>query len=341
MISLPGVGAIIRDKHNRVFMVCTERDKMTRWELPARIRRNGESIFLSLYRCVEEESSSKIIAQIKRPVCFALNKSKKKGHDFFGIFFECSYKANDVQLTEYSNVNIPNNLRQKITKTSFVDWHQLDKKEIHPQHLRILQILDEEPEKPLFTIVSDADAEHDFYNNHRTTLNPVVLEVADTLKNADMDSKQIVDIRKHVFDVGLSFPGEIRNKIIIPVVEKLERLLGKDKVFYDNHYTSQLAVPNLDLLLQSIYQDRTKLIVVFLCADYQKKEWCGLEFRVVRDLIKQRKFQRIMFIKTDDGHVEGIFGIDGYVKYEDNPDDIAGFIVERLRLIESQENTEE
>ena len=40
----------------------------------------------------------------------------------------------------------------------------------------------------------------------------------------------------------------------------------------------------------------TNLIVVVLCADYQQKEWCHLEWRAIRDLIKKRH-DRIMFLR--------------------------------------------
>ncbi|MDR1200334.1 MAG: hypothetical protein LBL58_01720, partial [Tannerellaceae bacterium] len=105
-----------------------------------------------------------------------------------------------------------------------------------------------------------------------------------------------------------------------------------DKVFYDNNYISQLAVPNLDSLLQDIYK-RSKLVVVFLCEKYNEKEWCGLEFRVVRELIKKKQFQKIMFIRTDYGNVDGIFEIDGYVNFQDHSlEKIVDFIQERICL---------
>ena len=53
-------------------------------------------------------------------------------------------------------------------------------------------------------------------------------------------------------------------------------------------------------------------MVVFLGADYKGKDWCGLEWRAVRDLIKRRKSE-IMLVRIDDAPVPGVFGIDGYV----------------------------
>ncbi|MDQ6482530.1 TIR domain-containing protein [Dyadobacter sp. LHD-138] len=142
-----------------------------------------------------------------------------------------------------------------------------------------------------------------------------------------------VDITNHVFDVGLSFPGEART-VVEPIAIRLEADLGPQTYFYDNNYVAQLARPSLHLLLQDIYRNRSKLIVVFLSGDYQRKEWCGIEFRAINEILMKRKHDRIMFVKIDDGQVEGVFKTDGYVdglKY--SPDQIAKFIMERVSLL--------
>lgn len=142
-----------------------------------------------------------------------------------------------------------------------------------------------------------------------------------------------VDITKHEFAVGLSFPGEAR-ATVEKVAEELERRIGPDSYFYDNNYVSQLARPSLDTLLQDIYRRRSKLIVVFLSSDYQRKEWCGLEFRAIREIIMERDNRRIMFMRTDDGPVEGVFKTDGYVDARRFPPaEIARFICERVALL--------
>lgn len=118
-------------------------------------------------------------------------------------------------------------------------------------------------------------------------------------------------LENSTFDVAVSFPGEKR-PYVEKVVEELSLLIDKDKIFYDNYFTAQLAKPDLDLILQSVYHKQTKLVVVFLCAEYDKKEWPGLEWRAVRDLIKQRKDQ-IMFMAFDFTEVRGTFSLDGRV----------------------------
>lgn len=142
-----------------------------------------------------------------------------------------------------------------------------------------------------------------------------------------------INLSKHQFDVALSFPGEAR-QYVEQVAQHLERLLGPDRYFYDRNYTAQLARPSLDTFLQGIYRDRSRLIVVFAGGDYQRKNWCGIEFRAVREIINGRDHDRIMFVRMDDGEVEGIFGHDGYADARQHePAEIASFIDERVNVL--------
>jgi hypothetical protein len=151
--------------------------------------------------------------------------------------------------------------------------------------------------------------------------------------SAEVPGQLLADITTQIFDVALSFPGEIR-PYVESVAKELVSLLGFGRVFYDNFFKSQLAQPNLDILLQDIYRNRSKLIVAFLCKSYSEKEWCGLELRAVRDLIKAKKDKMVMYIRTDQGEVPGVFSTDGFIDANDHtPAEVAKFIVERLRVM--------
>jgi len=142
-----------------------------------------------------------------------------------------------------------------------------------------------------------------------------------------------VNLGSHVFDVALSFPGEAR-PYVEQIAAALEHLMGPDSYFYDNNYVAQLARPSLDVFLQAIYRDRSKLIVVFLGSEYERKEWCGIEFRAIREVLNARVPDRIMYIRMDDGAVEGVLRLDGYVDARRfTPVQIAGFIHERAALL--------
>lgn len=154
-----------------------------------------------------------------------------------------------------------------------------------------------------------------------------------TLPSWTRQASRAVDITQHDFDVGLSFPGEARG-LVEQVARELEARVGPNAYFYDNNYVSQLARPSLDTLLQDIYRNRCKLIVVFVGDDYQRKDRCGVEFRAIREIIMARAEQRIMFVRVDDGAVDGVFRTDGYVDARRfNPSEIAQFIAERVALI--------
>jgi len=145
--------------------------------------------------------------------------------------------------------------------------------------------------------------------------------------------KSVSKLENIKFDVAFSFPGEKR-KFVSNVADKVRKKLKKDKLFYDFDYQSQLARPNIDVLLQKIYHENSKLVVIFLSAEYMEKEWCGLEWRAIRDLIKSKKDDKIMFVKFDDKEIEGLFSIDGYIDATyHSKKEIAKFILERIELL--------
>jgi len=145
-----------------------------------------------------------------------------------------------------------------------------------------------------------------------------------------------VDLENHTFQVALSFPGEDRD-LVQDIASRLEQRLGPNSVFYDFHYQAFLARPSLDTLLQKIYKN-AKLNVVFLSENYERKTWCsGIEFRAIKEIISQRMNDRVMFIRTGEGEVQGVFNTDGWINSDEHaPDDIAFFVEQRARVYDSQ-----
>ncbi len=134
------------------------------------------------------------------------------------------------------------------------------------------------------------------------------------------------------FDVAFTFARDSR-PIVEPIANRLAARIGRERVFYDNYHQAMLAVPNLDLVLQNIYHDLSDLVVVVLSAGYEEREWTGIEWRAVRDLIKRRK-DRIMYLRRDDAPVQGVFGVDGYIDLRTTPPArVAELIVERLAQV--------
>ena len=139
------------------------------------------------------------------------------------------------------------------------------------------------------------------------------------------------------FAVAFSFSGE-RRDYVKQVDECLTKKLSPDLVFYDHRFKQDLARPNLDTYLQNIYSDCTELVVVFLCADYGKKEWCGLEWRAIRDMIKKKKDEEIMLFQFDGAPIKGLFSIDGSIPANGClPREAAELIFGRLATNRSQQ----
>lgn len=114
------------------------------------------------------------------------------------------------------------------------------------------------------------------------------------------------------FKIALSFSGT-RREYIRCVANELTSTLGEGSIFYDEYFMPELARLNLDTLLQQIYNEKSKLVVVFLCQDYKLKDWCGLEWRAIRELIKNRQDETIMLMRFDDTNIPGLFSTDGYI----------------------------
>jgi hypothetical protein len=139
------------------------------------------------------------------------------------------------------------------------------------------------------------------------------------------------------FKVALSFPGEKRG-YVSEVASHLRSSFGSDAVFYDYDYQAQLARPNLDLLLQDIYRYKSNLVVVFLCEEYTKKQWCGLEWRAIRDIIKSRADDQLMFVRFDNAKVDGFFSIDGYIDANAfSAKEVASFIEQRIDVLPAKD----
>lgn len=155
-----------------------------------------------------------------------------------------------------------------------------------------------------------------------------------TTGKIDRSTRSLSDIE---FQVAMSFPGEHR-PYVASTVNKLRKLLEPDAVFYDFDYQAQLARPNLDVLLQDIYHRRSALVVVFLCEKYAEKQWCGLEWRAIKDMIMQKRDEQIMFVRFDDAVVSGVFSTDGYIDARHHgPNELAEFVMARLTALKSQQ----
>ena len=134
------------------------------------------------------------------------------------------------------------------------------------------------------------------------------------------------------FKVALSFPGEHR-AFVESVATHVAATLGRDSVLYDKFYEAEFARPNLDTYLQNLYHNESELLVIFLCAEYETKDWCRLEWRAIRDIIKGHDPASVMPMRFDMTEVSGLFSLDGYVWLKDRlPEEVGALIIQRFLL---------
>ena len=142
-----------------------------------------------------------------------------------------------------------------------------------------------------------------------------------------------VNIHTHEFQVALSFPGPYR-ETVERVARRVTALLGQDSCFYDFDYQAQLARPGIDVVLQQLYTTRARLIVVFLGSEYQERPWPSIEWNAIRGIINAKEHDRIMFIRMDDGVVDGVQRHDGYIDARIfDAETIGAFIAQRVSLL--------
>jgi hypothetical protein len=135
------------------------------------------------------------------------------------------------------------------------------------------------------------------------------------------------------FQIALSFPGESRARVQ-QIAENLSVSVPKESILYDRWLAPELARPNLDIYLTDLYKKESLFLVFFLSGHYAQKEWCGLEWRVGRDLLKQKQEPRLMPLRLDDAEIPGFHSIDGYLDIRDLSDaQVANAILERLATL--------
>ena len=137
------------------------------------------------------------------------------------------------------------------------------------------------------------------------------------------------------FAVALSFPGEKRDDVR-KVDQALSKLLKpEEKIFFDERFEHEIAGFDADTVLQKIYHDQSELIVVFLCKEYEQKEWCcNVEWRAIRDLIKKRRGPSVLPLRFDTAEIPGVYSIDIIPDISNrSPEETAQLILDRLQFL--------
>jgi hypothetical protein len=159
-----------------------------------------------------------------------------------------------------------------------------------------------------------------------------VLRSYQLLSDDDLSVLKIaIPISERCFDVAFSFPGEKREYVKNIVTQLKENY---KEIFYDEDFTEELAVPGMDLVLTDVYKKQSKLVCVFLCNEYEKKQWCKLEWRAIREIIGEHNNESLMLFRFDDTEISGISSNDGYIDVSQHTEsNIVNFIASRIRKL--------
>lgn len=138
------------------------------------------------------------------------------------------------------------------------------------------------------------------------------------------------------FRVAFTFSGTKRD-FISQVAKILAARFGEDRILYDKFHEAEFARRDLGFHLPDLYHDHSDLIVVVICPDNEKKEWCGLEWDATFDLLKQRKDEAVMLCRFEHATVKGLYSTAGFVELDDKtPDEAAILVLQRLAKNEGQ-----
>jgi hypothetical protein len=136
------------------------------------------------------------------------------------------------------------------------------------------------------------------------------------------------------FRIAFSFAGEKRD-FVAQVATILAERFGKDHVLYDKYHEGTFARADLAFHLPACYHDESDLVVAVLCKDYEKKEWCGLEWNAIYGLLKTQQLKEVMLCRFDRVEGKGLYGLAGFVELDDQtPTAVAALILERLAVNE-------
>jgi hypothetical protein len=117
------------------------------------------------------------------------------------------------------------------------------------------------------------------------------------------------------FRIAFSFAGEKRD-YVAQVAAILAKRYGEPAILYDKYHEAEFARARLGRYLPKLYHEDSDLVVVVICHDYAQKEWPGLEWDAVFDLLKKRREDEVMLARFDGATVEGVYSDAGFVELD-------------------------
>ena len=138
------------------------------------------------------------------------------------------------------------------------------------------------------------------------------------------------------FRIAFSFTGEKR-AFVKDVAALLAGRFGESAILYDKFHEAEFARNDLAIYLPNLYNRDSDLVAVVVCPVYEAKEWTGLEWLAIHNLLPQRRREEVMLCRFGHAQIDGLFGGAGFVELDDkSPEQFAKLILERLALNEDK-----
>jgi hypothetical protein len=138
------------------------------------------------------------------------------------------------------------------------------------------------------------------------------------------------------FRIAFSFAGEKRG-FVSEVAAILATRFSEAEILYDKFHEAEFARRDLGIYLSDLYQDQSELIVVVMSPNYDEKQWTGLEWAAIHDLLSKRKPDAVMLCRFGHATVGGLYSTAGFVELDSiTPAQAAERILERLALNEGK-----
>ncbi len=136
------------------------------------------------------------------------------------------------------------------------------------------------------------------------------------------------------FRIAFSFTGD-RRGFVAEVATLLAEQFHADQILYDKYHEAEFARNDLGIYLPNLYNEHADLIVAVVCPKYDAKEWTGLEWLAIHDLLQQGEREKVLLSRFDKSKVDGLFRGAGFIELDDKtPAQFAVLILERLALNE-------
>ena len=138
------------------------------------------------------------------------------------------------------------------------------------------------------------------------------------------------------FRIAFSFAGKKRD-YVAQVAAILAKRFGEAAILYDKYHEAEFARRNLGIYLPELYHKQSDLVVVVVCPDYDVKQWTGLEWAAIHDLLSKRNDDEVMLCRFDYAMVTGLYSTAGFIELDhETPEQTAKLILERLALNEGK-----